>query len=157
VTGTPSIDLSVAQTITWKTDSEQDAKTITKIALVVPPPVGSTDLMTPVSSTNIASDVTTADLKYVMQPVSGLKVNETYQIWFYGAYNSTTQGILAESPFFKAGKISSSAASTTAGGNTPSPTGTTTTVSATKKANAGNALKAFGGAGLLTALTFLVL
>jgi hypothetical protein len=157
VTGTPSIDLSVDQTITWVTDSSQDAKTITKIALVVPPAAGATDLMTPVSSTTIASDISTADLKYVMQPPSGLKVNETYQIWFYGAYNTTTEGVLAESPFFKAGKISSSSASTTTGGNSPSPTGSTTTVSATKKANAGNALKAFGGAGLLTALTFLVL
>jgi len=165
VNGTPSIDLSVAQTITWTSDPS-DPTTITKIALVVPPMNGSTTGL-PTSEIDIASSIQTSLNQYIMQPPSGLTVNGTYQIWFYGPYNSTTTGEIAASPFFKAGKISTTASPTTtggsgsgsggSGGSGATATGSAATTSSTKKANAAGTLKAFAGAGLLSGVAMLFL
>jgi len=161
--GMPSIDLSVAQTITWLSDSPQDPKTIKTIALVVPPATQA-DMATntPVSSLTIASGIDTSALKYVMEPPAGLTVNTTYQIWFYGDYNSTLSGVVAESSFFKAAKVADKSASTTTAGSPGSaPTGSTTTQSpspsTSKKPNGAGRVGGFAAAGLLTACAMLFL
>jgi hypothetical protein len=93
-----------------------------------------------------------------MPPPAGLIVNGTYQLFFYGAYNATTTGVIAESPFFIAAKVSGASATTSTGtgGSSPSPTSSTTTVTPSHK-NAGATLRAFGFAGVLTGLAMLVL
>jgi hypothetical protein len=87
-----------------------------------------------------------------MQPPSGVTVNGTYQIFFYAAYNATTNGVIAESHDFVASKVG---ASTTTTGSTPTQTSVVTTVS--PKHNAGATLKAFSGAGVLAGLAVLFL
>ncbi len=92
-----------------------------------------------------------------MQPPAGLTVNGTYQLFFYASYNTTTTGIVAESQFFIAEKVSgASATSAGSGGSTASPTSSTTTVTPSHK-NAGATVRAFGFAGVLTGLAMLVL
>jgi hypothetical protein len=92
-----------------------------------------------------------------MQPPAGLTVNETYQLFFYGPYNATTTGVIAESQFFIAAKVSGASATTgTPGGSTASPTSSTTTVTPSHK-NAGATLRAVGVVGVLTGLAMLVL
>jgi hypothetical protein len=91
-----------------------------------------------------------------MQPPAGLIVNGTYQLFFYASYNATTTGVVAESQFFIAEKVSGASATTTTGGSNPSPTSSTTTITPSHK-NAGATLRAFGFAGVLTGLAMLVL
>jgi len=160
VSGNVSLDLSAPVTITWILDSNQDVKTITKLELVVPPAPGSTDNLTPVSSTVLASNVDASLLKYTVTPPVGLTVNQTYQFWFYGQYNTSTTGIIAESAFFKASKISTSSATTSGAGSAPSGTGSGTSApssSTTGKKNGAGALSAFAGAGVISACAMLFL
>jgi hypothetical protein len=91
-----------------------------------------------------------------MQPPAGLIVNGTYQLFFYASYNETTTGVVAESQFFIAEKVSGASATTTTGGSNPSPTSSTATITPSHK-NAGATLRAFGFAGVLTGLAMLVL
>jgi hypothetical protein len=88
-----------------------------------------------------------------MQPPSGVTLNGTYQIFFYAPYNSTTDGVVAESHDFIASKVAGGSTTT---GSSPTNTGITTTITPTHH-NSGATLKAFGGAGLLTGLIALYL
>jgi len=160
VNGTPAIDLSVPQTITWNSTTN-DASSFNITLVTAPQNVPGIAVKT----FGIAPNVSTSDGKYVLAPPTGLTVNQTYQIFFYGYYTTgaVTLDVLAESPFFTAAKISTAASSTSSSGSSPtgssgSPTGSgaSPSQSSTKK-NSGSTVKAFGGAAMLGAAVMMFL
>jgi hypothetical protein len=90
-----------------------------------------------------------------MQPPSGATLNATYQIFFNAPYNATFTGVVAESHDFIASKVAGT--STSSGGNSPTVSGSTTTLTPTSHHNAGTTVKVFSGAGVLVGLSMLFL